>query len=63
LAKWKHGAITEVLSGMVGLGRMGGNMSLRLTQGGPNSAGHFVKMVHNGIEYGLMQAFGARAST
>lgn len=22
---------------------------------GPNSAGHFVKMVHNGIEYGLMQ--------
>ncbi|MGC2122340.1 MAG: decarboxylating 6-phosphogluconate dehydrogenase [Xanthobacteraceae bacterium] len=25
---------------------------------GPNGAGHFVKMVHNGIEYGLMQAFG-----
>jgi 6-phosphogluconate dehydrogenase len=24
---------------------------------GPNGAGHFVKMVHNGIEYGLMQAF------
>jgi 6-phosphogluconate dehydrogenase len=22
---------------------------------GPGSAGHFVKMVHNGIEYGLMQ--------
>ncbi len=29
---------------------------------GPSGAGHFVKMVHNGIEYGLMQAY-ARAST
>ncbi|HEY4076325.1 MAG TPA: decarboxylating 6-phosphogluconate dehydrogenase [Rhizomicrobium sp.] len=33
----------------------------RVTQGymhaGPAGAGHFVKMVHNGIEYGLMQAF------
>ena len=25
---------------------------------GPSGAGHFVKMVHNGIEYGLMAAFG-----
>ena len=25
---------------------------------GPPGAGHFVKMVHNGIEYGLMQAYG-----
>ena len=24
---------------------------------GPNGAGHFTKMVHNGIEYGMMQAF------
>jgi 6-phosphogluconate dehydrogenase len=24
---------------------------------GPNGAGHFVKMVHNGIEYGLMASF------
>jgi 6-phosphogluconate dehydrogenase len=24
---------------------------------GPNGAGHFTKMVHNGIEYGLMQSF------
>ena len=23
---------------------------------GPNGAGHFVKMIHNGIEYGMMQA-------
>src|SRR5271154_6939611 len=25
---------------------------------GPNGAGHFVKMVHNGIEYGMLQAYG-----
>jgi 6-phosphogluconate dehydrogenase len=25
---------------------------------GPPGSGHFVKMVHNGIEYGLMQAYG-----
>ncbi|MGI8773479.1 MAG: phosphogluconate dehydrogenase (NAD(+)-dependent, decarboxylating) [Actinomycetota bacterium] len=25
---------------------------------GPSGAGHYVKMVHNGIEYGLMQAYG-----
>ena len=25
---------------------------------GPSGSGHFVKMVHNGIEYGLMQAYG-----
>ena len=25
--------------------------------GGPNGAGHFVKMVHNGIEYGIMAAY------
>jgi len=33
----------------------------RIEQGyihaGPSGAGHFVKMVHNGIEYGLMQAY------
>ncbi len=25
---------------------------------GPSGAGHFSKMIHNGIEYGMMQAFG-----
>jgi 6-phosphogluconate dehydrogenase len=25
---------------------------------GPNGAGHFTKMIHNGIEYGMMQAYG-----
>jgi len=33
----------------------------RVAQGylhaGPNGAGHFVKMIHNGIEYGMMQAY------
>lgn len=24
---------------------------------GPHGAGHYVKMIHNGIEYGMMQAF------
>src|SRR3712207_5407057 len=24
---------------------------------GPSGAGHFVKMVHNGVEYGIMQAY------
>src|SRR5213594_703570 len=25
---------------------------------GPSGAGHFAKMIHNGIEYGMMQAYG-----
>jgi 6-phosphogluconate dehydrogenase len=25
---------------------------------GPNGSGHFVKMIHNGIEYGLMESYG-----
>jgi 6-phosphogluconate dehydrogenase len=25
---------------------------------GPHGAGHFIKMVHNGIEYGMLQAYG-----
>jgi len=37
------------------------NRDRRVEQGymhaGPCGAGHFVKMVHNGIEYGLMQAY------
>ncbi len=37
------------------------NRDARAEQGyihaGPTGAGHFVKMVHNGIEYGLMQAY------
>jgi 6-phosphogluconate dehydrogenase len=29
-----------------------------LVHAGPVGAGHFTKMVHNGIEYGIMQAYG-----
>lgn len=31
--------------------------SLGYIHAGPTGAGHFVKMIHNGIEYGLMQAY------
>ena len=38
-----------------------GDRDPRVEQGylyaGPPGAGHFVKMIHNGIEYGMMQAF------
>ena len=41
--------------------RAGGNKPGTAEDGylhcGPSGAGHFVKMVHNGIEYGLMQAY------
>ena len=36
---------------------MGGTAEHGWLHCGPNGAGHFVKMVHNGIEYGMMQAF------
>jgi 6-phosphogluconate dehydrogenase len=36
---------------------MGGTAELGYLHCGPNGAGHFVKMVHNGIEYGLMAAY------
>ncbi len=35
----------------------GGTASQGYLHCGPAGAGHFVKMVHNGIEYGLMQAY------
>jgi len=37
--------------------RMGGTADDGYLHCGPSGAGHFVKMVHNGIEYGLMQAY------
>jgi 6-phosphogluconate dehydrogenase len=36
---------------------MGGTAELGYLHCGPVGAGHFVKMIHNGIEYGLMQAY------
>jgi 6-phosphogluconate dehydrogenase len=35
-----------------------GTAALGYLRCGPNGAGHFVKMVHNGIEYGMMAAIG-----
>jgi 6-phosphogluconate dehydrogenase len=37
--------------------KMGGTSEEGYIHCGPSGAGHFVKMVHNGIEYGLMQAY------
>jgi len=37
--------------------RLGGTAELGYLHCGPSGAGHFVKMIHNGIEYGLMQAY------
>ena len=37
--------------------KVGGTAEQGYLHCGPNGAGHFVKMVHNGIEYGLMAAY------
>ncbi len=37
--------------------KMGGTAEEGYLHCGPSGAGHFVKMVHNGIEYGIMQAY------
>ncbi len=37
--------------------KLGGTAEHGYLHCGPSGAGHFVKMVHNGIEYGLMQAY------
>jgi 6-phosphogluconate dehydrogenase len=36
---------------------IGGTAEIGYLHCGPVGAGHFVKMIHNGIEYGLMQAY------
>jgi 6-phosphogluconate dehydrogenase len=37
--------------------KIGGSAEQGYLHCGPNGAGHFVKMVHNGIEYGIMAAY------
>jgi 6-phosphogluconate dehydrogenase len=37
--------------------KVGGTAENGYLHCGPNGAGHFVKMIHNGIEYGLMAAY------
>ncbi|MGA2459226.1 MAG: phosphogluconate dehydrogenase (NAD(+)-dependent, decarboxylating) [Terriglobales bacterium] len=41
----------------VGREKIGGTAEQGYLHCGPNGAGHFVKMVHNGIEYGVMAAY------
>ncbi len=40
-----------------GRGKTGGTAEQGYLHCGPSGAGHFVKMVHNGIEYGLMASY------
>jgi 6-phosphogluconate dehydrogenase len=40
-----------------GRDKLGGTAELGYLHCGPSGAGHFVKMVHNGIEYGMMAAY------
>jgi 6-phosphogluconate dehydrogenase len=40
-----------------GRDKIGGTCEQGYLHCGPNGAGHFVKMVHNGIEYGVMAAY------
>jgi 6-phosphogluconate dehydrogenase len=40
-----------------GRDKLGGTAEQGYLHCGPNGAGHFVKMVHNGVEYGLMAAY------
>jgi 6-phosphogluconate dehydrogenase len=40
-----------------GFEKRGGTAENGYIHCGPSGAGHFVKMVHNGIEYGIMQAY------
>jgi len=41
----------------LGREKLGGTSEQGYLHCGPNGAGHFVKMVHNGIEYGIMAAY------
>jgi 6-phosphogluconate dehydrogenase len=48
---------TGNISKTPGREKLGGTAELGYLHCGRNGAGHFVKMVHNGIEYGLMAAY------
>src|SRR5947209_4327420 len=47
----------EAVSRTPGRDQVGGTAEQGYLHCGPHGAGHFVKMVHNGIEYGLMAAY------
>jgi len=48
---------TSTVSRTPGRESLGGTAEQGYLHCGPNGAGHFVKMVHNGIEYGVMAAY------
>ena len=48
---------TRRYSAHAGARAAGGTAEKGYLHCGPNGAGHFVKMVHNGIEYGMMAAY------
>lgn len=48
---------TGTIARTPGREKIGGTAESGYLHCGPNGAGHFVKMVHNGIEYGLMAAY------
>jgi len=48
---------TGDISRTPGRGNLDGTAENGYLHCGPNGAGHFVKMVHNGIEYGIMAAY------
>ena len=47
----------DIASPTAGRGARPGSAELGYLHCGPSGAGHFVKMVHNGIEYGVMAAY------
>jgi len=50
--------LEPIFAALASDGRTGGRTAERgYLHVGPSGAGHFVKMIHNGIEYGLMAAF------
>jgi 6-phosphogluconate dehydrogenase len=48
---------TGTISRTPGRETLGGSAERGYLHCGPNGAGHFVKMIHNGIEYGIMAAY------
>ena len=53
--RWRPAAATSPRT--PGREKAGGTAEQGYLHCGPNGAGHFVKMVHNGIEYGIMAAY------
>ena len=53
--RWRRDAATSIAR--PDARKLGGTSEEGYLHCGPNGGGHFVKMVHNGIEYGMMAAY------